>query len=158
MTAFPTFQTDGLFGRRPLTSHDGPSWEALRHQLSSWSQRFAVRASCSGHGCLLRCHVNQRERSGHEALQVNQFDRAPHTTWVADDYLIELQFASTPLHCAIWVADDSLRCHAPEVRWSAWRLTMNILLLTAGIATRPLGMLLRNLRSRMKQMRTMHIK
>ena len=95
MTAFPTLKTDGLFGQRPSTSHDGP-WEALRHFISSWSQRFAVSASCSGHGCLLRWDVNQCERSGQEALQV--------------------QFASTPLHCAIWVADDSLRCHAPEVR------------------------------------------
>ena len=32
------------------------------------------------HGCLLRCDMHQRGRSGQEALRVNEFARAPHTT------------------------------------------------------------------------------
>ena len=35
----------------------------FQHLISSWSRRFAVSVSCSGHGCLLRHDVNQRERS-----------------------------------------------------------------------------------------------
>ena len=60
--------------------------------------------------------------------------------------------ASTSLRCTIWVADGSLRCHAPEVRflavlgsqmqWNAWRLTEHAATIQRAL---PLGMHLRHL-------------